>query len=86
MSADYVTFDTFKMANGEPVLGEYEFVTGTDGWFDDIDEPVELLHEVWVRVAVQNYTIYPTDWDERNAEVEDAQEAARSERSSSDLS
>lgn len=40
-------FVTYRNADREPICGEYSFVTDLDYWFDDIDEPVELVEEVW---------------------------------------
>lgn len=45
--AEKVTFTTYKRTDGEMIGGEFSFVTGLE-WFDDDDEPTELLRETWV--------------------------------------
>lgn len=37
---------TYRLANGEPIYGEYDFVLQTD-YFDDADT-VEVVSETWV--------------------------------------
>ena len=41
------TLTTYSLADGELIFGEYSFVT-TDDFFDDIDEPTEIIKQVWV--------------------------------------
>ncbi len=69
MSKDTMT--TYRMANGEPVAGEYDHVTDLGEWFapENIDEPVALIHEEWAPVSSETITVTPTGWltdEERN--------------------
>ena len=50
---------TYKMADGDLVNDEFGWVTDTD-FFDDVDEPIDLVKEVWVRVSVEDYTHHPS--------------------------
>ena len=33
------------------------FITSLDGWFDDVDEPVELIEEVWELVSIRTVRV-----------------------------
>lgn len=41
------TMTTYRRADGGDVIDEYAFVTGLE-WFENDDEPTELIKEVWV--------------------------------------
>lgn len=45
------TMVTYKRADGQPICGEYAFVTELD-WFDSDDEQTVLIEEGWLRVSV----------------------------------
>ncbi len=64
MSADRDTMTTYRMADGLPILGEYDHVTDLGEWFDpaNIDEPVELIHEEWALLSRETITIRPS-WE-----------------------
>jgi hypothetical protein len=49
---------TYKRADGEMVNDEYGWVTDTD-FFDDIEEPLELIREEWTRTAVERQWVLP---------------------------
>jgi hypothetical protein len=51
------TMTTYKREDGEPICGEYSFVTELE-WFESDDEPTELVKETWVLVSSENIT-YP---------------------------
>jgi hypothetical protein len=45
-------FTTYRLADGELIFGEYSFVTDPD-FFDDCDERIEVIKEVWQLVDEQ---------------------------------
>lgn len=54
------SFDkTYRRADGEPVRGEYGWVTDIDGYEDDEDGPVEWVEETWERTAVRRFWQLP---------------------------
>lgn len=55
------TWTTYRMANGEPIWGDYAWVDSPE-FFDDLDEPIEVVKEVWV---LQNSDVvtFGTQWD-----------------------
>ena len=55
------TMTIYRRADGEPIYGEYDFVTQTE-WFEDIDEPVELIMEDWSLTGSKLVTLYPALW------------------------
>lgn len=46
------TLTTYRLANGEPVFGEYEWVTGPE-FFEKCDEPTTVIKEEWVLESAQ---------------------------------
>lgn len=61
MSADpYLT--TYSDPDGEPIAGEFTFVTGTE-WFEGCDEPVRLVRRTFVRFEEEVGTFYPPGTD-----------------------
>lgn len=48
---------TWQHRDGTPI-GEFDFVTGTD-WFDEWDEPTDLIRRTWVCVEEEVGTWYP---------------------------
>lgn len=52
---------TYRLADGELIAGEFGWVAETE-WFDDGDDPVELVREVWQRVKVDRLTYLPTSY------------------------
>jgi len=53
-----VTMTTYKQADGEPVGGEYSFVTDLDH-FDECWRPVEVVEQVWVQAATRTFWQFP---------------------------
>lgn len=56
------TFTTYKMANGEPVAGEYGWVSDTEFFEDALDwggDSVEVIREVWTRQSMTPITFHP---------------------------
>ena len=51
------TMTTYKREDGEPICGEYSFVTELE-WFESDDEPTDLVKETWVLVSSEVLT-YP---------------------------
>ena len=49
---------TIKRADGE-TIGDYGWVTDSE-YFDDDDDPVELIEETWVRSSVRTYWHLPS--------------------------
>ena len=49
------TMTTYKRVDGELICGEFGFV-GELEWFEDDDEPTELIKEVWIRQSIENVT------------------------------
>jgi len=52
------TKTTYRLADGSMIYGEYSYVDGLDGWWDD-DEPVELVKEIWTLVSSERFTYEP---------------------------
>lgn len=59
MSADSDTFVTYKRADGDPVGGEYGWVTDTE-FFEDEDY-VEVVKEVWTLASRETIKLGETD-------------------------
>lgn len=57
-TTDQKLWVTYKLANGDLVGGEYGFVTD-DEFFDDIDEPVEVVKQTWRLVSSETVTFKP---------------------------
>lgn len=55
------TMTTYRMADGDLVSGEFGWVANTE-YFEDTEEPVELIKEVWVLQVAEDLTIFPTHW------------------------
>lgn len=53
---------TYRRADGEPIL-DYDFVLHEE-FFEDLDEPIDLIVEVWQVIETRPLTIKPTWWDE----------------------
>lgn len=59
MGSDDQRMTTYKLANGEPVLGEFSWVTDLD-YFDDLEEPVEIIEQRWECVITQRRWLVPS--------------------------
>ena len=64
---DAETMVTYRRADGEPVCGEYDFVTGLE-WFEDDWEPTQLIEERWRRVTMHYFTVNEDKSDESESE------------------
>lgn len=69
---DPVSMTTYKSVNGDPI-GEFSWVTDME-FFEDDDEPVEVIEEVWRRVSTRTFWHLPfrlydcdVDWCDENA-------------------
>lgn len=49
---------TYKRADGDLICGEFSYVEDLE-YFEDDDEPTELVEEVWVRQSVRMFTQRP---------------------------
>lgn len=49
---------TWERRDGD-TIGDFDFVTSTD-WFDEWDEPAELIRRRWVCVEEEAGTFYPS--------------------------
>lgn len=54
---------TYRNADGKPIAGEFDFVMGLE-WFDDLDEPIELVRERWVLGERETIVVKPSWWDD----------------------
>jgi hypothetical protein len=61
------TKTTYRMANGDLIYGEYSYV-GDLEFFEDSDEPTELVKETWVLVSSEQLTIPGLDSEDDNYE------------------
>lgn len=52
---------TYRRADGELVYGEYLFVMQPE-FFEDVDEPVEVIKETWTLTASERVTFTPPGW------------------------
>ena len=58
---------TYRNADGEPVAGEYEWVTEMDWWEEsDIDQPCDVLKQEWVCQSTEVIHLTPTGWCEKH--------------------
>lgn len=55
---DVQRMTTYKMADGTEVFGEFSWVDGPE-WFDDSEEPTEVIKEVWVLESTETVTFGP---------------------------
>jgi hypothetical protein len=78
-------FHTYKPADDSLVYGEYSFMTTDDTWTNgELDEPVDVIHEVWECVQREQITYKPDWWDESRAEDDDAIDLADGDGSGGD--
>lgn len=56
---------TYRRSDGEPIGGEYAFVTELE-WFDMDTEPTELIKETWTLISSETITVGPTWLDEED--------------------
>ncbi len=56
------TLTTYERADGEPIAGEFDFVTQLE-WFEDDDEPTELIKRTWHLVEVVTMTVNEPEGD-----------------------
>lgn len=74
---DRTSMTTYRLANGELVYGEYNFVMDLD-FLEGLDEVTEVLEEVWELKGVRTLRLPERLVElERQAAVEDAEEGAR---------
>lgn len=52
------TLVTYKMADGSLIGGEFSWTTGTE-FFDDCDEPADVVREVWQLVTRESLRLNP---------------------------
>ena len=64
-----VTMTTYRRADGESTAGEFDWVTQLE-WFEDDDEPTDLIKETWVRVASEPITVNPREPEEEEPDDE----------------
>lgn len=60
------TMTTYRMADGSTVYDDYEFVTGPE-WFEDCDDPTEVIKEVWRLESSQTLTFGPAPLTDEDA-------------------
>jgi hypothetical protein len=56
-------FVTYKQADGQPVDGEYAWVTDLE-YFADVDQPTDVVKETWTLVSRETLTVKPPFWDD----------------------
>lgn len=54
---------TYRRQDGESICDEYSFVTELE-WFEDDDEPTDLIEERWVLQSTRAFTINEPEPDE----------------------
>lgn len=65
------SFHTYRLASGDLIAGEYSFMCEDDTWTSgELDEPEDVVHEVWECVHRETITFKPAWWDESRAEDE----------------
>ena len=52
----YETLTTYRRDDGEPICGEYDFVTGLE-WFEGDTESTRLVKETWIRIETDLITV-----------------------------
>lgn len=73
---DRTSMTTYRLANGELVYGEYNFVMDLD-FLEGLDEVTEVLEEVWELKGVRTLRLPERLVElERQAAAEDAEEGA----------
>ena len=55
--ADTEPFVTYRLTSGDPIMGEFSFMTSLDGWTEDLDEATEIVEEVWVLKSSRIFTL-----------------------------
>lgn len=68
MIDDPTEWVTYRMANGEPIFGEYAWVENPE-FFDDVSEPVEVVKETWALVSVEPITFGGDEPDDDDKEA-----------------
>jgi len=69
MTENEPQFITYQMADGSPILGEYEFVTDLVG-FEDRDDEVRLIKRTYRLISQEDVVLpnpYPLDEDDDDA-------------------
>jgi hypothetical protein len=62
------SWTTYRLADGDLIGGEFSFVTDTE-FFEERDEPVDVVKETWVLQSSETVTFKPYGWDELQAEI-----------------
>lgn len=67
------TMDTYEMADGSLVSGEYRFVGDPDFFtdYDEFYEPVKVLHKVWRLVSSEELMLGPDPWHDDDDEEDE---------------
>lgn len=52
---------TYRMADGTEIFGEYAWVTDPE-FFEDGDEPIEVIKETWKLIGSETVTFKPSWW------------------------
>ncbi len=63
LTEQQTTMTTYKRADGDLICGEFGWVADIE-YFDDDDEPTELVEEVWVRQSVRTFTKRPSNYEQ----------------------
>ena len=50
---------TYRLADGDYIMGDYTFMCDLDGWTDDLYEPTEIIEEEWELVRSRMITVGP---------------------------
>jgi hypothetical protein len=53
---------TYERADGEMIFGEYSWV-GELEFFDDEDEPIDLIKKTWLLMNEEQYQHIPPGWE-----------------------
>ncbi len=60
---------TYRRADGEPIWGQFDFVQHEE-FFEELDEPLEVVVETWALQASTTRTFVPSWWsDDANEEA-----------------
>lgn len=62
-----VEWVTYRLANGDPIWGEYAFVTGTE-FFEDVADETEVIKETWLLKETETITVKPFWWSDDEEE------------------
>ena len=61
------TMVTYRMADGSLVWSEYDLVWDEE-FFEEVDEPIDVTVETWVRVSTKTVTYGKIETDETHTE------------------